>query len=156
MSLLSDREIEELVTRVFSSDSRIDPGEIDVQVQKGVVYLCGAVDSAAERRAAEEAAQSVPAVDGVVDKLGLRNFVERTDDELADTVRRALVRDIVVDAGPVCVEAREGMVTLGGRVSSYRQKSAAENIAWWTAGVTDVVSNIEVDGIREPPDEPDY
>lgn len=156
MSVLNDQEIEELVALVFTNDSRIDPGEIDVQVQNGVVYLSGAVDSAAERRAAEEAAQSVPAVDGVVDRLGLRNFVERTDQELVAAVRRALLRDIVVDAGPVCVEAREGVVTLGGRVSSYRQKSAAENIAWWTPGVTDVVSEIEADGIGEPPDEPDY
>ena len=156
MSVLNEQEIGEQVARVFAADSRIDPGEIEVRVENGVVYLSGAVDSAAERRAAEEATQSVPAVDGVVNNLGLRNFVERTDHELAEAVRRSLARDIAVDAGPVLVEARQGVVTLGGCVSSYRQKSAAENIAWWTPGMTDVVSEIEVDGIGEPPDEPDY
>ncbi len=156
MSLLTDQEIGESVARVFAGDSRIDPREIDVQVANGIVYLSGAVDSAAERRAAEEAAQSSPAVDRVVNALELRNFVERTDRELVGAVRRALIRDISVDAGPIRVEAKQGVVTLGGRVGSYRQKSAAENVAWWTPGVTDVVSEIEVDGIGEPPDEPDY
>ena len=155
MAALTDREMTDLVNRVLSRDSRVDPREIEVRVENGVVYVSGAVDSAAERRAAQEDIESTPA-ERVVDTIRLRNFVERTDEELQAAVKQALVRDIAVDAGPVEVEARSGAVTLVGRTASYAQKYAAEDVAWWTPGVTDVVSHLEVDGFSEPPDEPDY
>ena len=121
-----------------------------------MVYLRGAVDSAAERRAVEEDVRATTDVESVVDELSLRNYVQRTDDELVQSVRRALLRDIAVDAVCIRVETDGGVVTLSGRVSSYCQRLAAENITWWTAGVTDVIVRIEVDGTTEPPDEPDY
>jgi osmotically-inducible protein OsmY len=71
-------------------------------------------------------------------------------------VRQALARDIAVDSSPVSVRAEDGVIVLAGRVSSSAQKYAAEDVAWWTPGVTDVISHLEVDGAVEPPDEPDY
>lgn len=150
-----DRKIEEMVTGVLEKDSRIDLSEIKVKVQDGVVYLSGTVDSAAERRAAREDLESASQIGEVVDELTLRNFIERTDVELVESVRRALIRDIMVEAGPIRVEAKDGVVTLSGRVESYAQKSAAENVAWWAPGVTNVISRLEVDGFHEPPDEPE-
>ena len=154
--MLGDRRIEQLIAEALDADSRIDAGEVSVGVQDRVVYLSGAVDSAAERRAVEEDVRAVADVESVVDELSLRNFVERTDDELAESVRRALLRDIAVDAACISVATAAGVVTLGGRVSSYCQRLVAENITWWTAGVTDVIGHIEVDGTTGPLDEPDY
>ncbi|MCL5104658.1 MAG: BON domain-containing protein [Armatimonadetes bacterium] len=150
-----DRKVEELVTSVLSKDSRIDFSEIKVKVENGVVYLSGTVDSAAERRAAQEDLESAPPVETVVDQLTLRNFIERTDEELAESVRRALIRDITLDARQIKVEATGGVVTLSGRVESYAQKSAAENVALWTPGVVDVISHLEAGPLPGPPEEPD-
>ncbi|MHB9037388.1 MAG: BON domain-containing protein [Armatimonadota bacterium] len=156
MATHRDREMEELVTVALRMDSRIDLSEISVRVDDGVVYLSGTVDSAAEKNAAQEDLQATTGVGQIVDQLALRNYIERSDEELRHSVKQFLIRDIDVDAQPIEVEARGGVVTLTGRVASYAQKTEAECVAWWIPGVTDVISRLEVDGILEPPEEPDY
>ncbi|MCE5314230.1 MAG: BON domain-containing protein [Armatimonadota bacterium] len=156
MATHRDREMEELVTVVLRRDSRIDLSEISVRVDDGVVYLSGIVDSAAEKKAAQENLQATAGIERIVDQLTLRNYVQKSDEELRHAVKQFLIRDIDVDAQPIDVEACGGVVTLRGRVASYAQKTEAECVAWWIPGVTDVVSHIEVDGIMEPPQEPDY
>lgn len=155
MATHRDREIEEQVTRALRKDSRIDLSEISVHVDNGIVYLNGTVDSAAEKKAAKEDLQATAGVGQIVDRLILRNYVERSDEELAHSVKQFLIRDIDVDEHPIDIEASSGVVTLKGRVASYAQKMEAECAAWWIPGVTDVISHLEVDGL-EPTDEPDY
>jgi len=147
MARPSDREIEEKATNALCSDPRVDPGEITLSVTNGVVHLAGVVDSAAEKRAAQEDIRAAVEVERIVDQLELRNFISRSDEELRQAVRQALIRDISVDARPIIVDTREGVVTLKGSVSSFAQRSAAENVAWWTPGVIDVVDKLQVDGL---------
>lgn len=156
MPKLNDSELEKLVRQSLNQDSRIDTREVNVRVIDGVVYLTGTVDSAAERAAVREAVeQSIP-VDMVVDELLLRNYVDRSDEELAVAVKVALLRDPNLEAAPMIVSATSGVVTLSGKVQSYVQKTSAETVAWWTPGVVEVVNRLEVAGIGHPPDEPDY
>ena len=145
MGELADREIEESIRRFLAADSRVDTGEVDVAVEDRTVYLSGAVDTAAERQAILEDVRAAAYVEDVVEQLRLRNYIERTDDELTEAVKHALSRDLAVDAGPVGVSAVGGVVTLSGHVESYSQKNTAEDVAWWTPGVTDVVSRLQVE-----------
>jgi len=152
----SDAELAAKVLGAIGDDSRVDQTEVSVRVEGGLVYLTGMVDSAAERRAAQEDVESVVTRDKIIDTLTLRNYVPRTDEELSAAVRHAMKRDIAVDADDVLVESSDGAVILFGHVNSNAQKLAIESIAWWTPGVTDVRSRLQVDGVEEPPDEPDY
>jgi len=145
MNPLSDSEIEEAARRALLADTRVDVREVDVCVEEGTAFLTGAVDSAAERKAVLEDVRAVHGVKDVVDGLVLRNYVERTDEELREAVRHALVRDIAVGVDRIAVEAAGGQVTLSGMVDSHSQKNAAEDVAWWTPGVTDVVSRLQVE-----------
>ena len=145
MGELADREMEESIRRFLTADSRVDMMEVDVCVEDRTVILSGTVDSAAERQAVVEDVKAAARVEDIVDQLVLRNFVERTDEELREAVRHALARDITVHAELVVVEAREGEVALSGCMDSYSQKTAAEDVAWWTPGVTNVVSHLEVE-----------
>lgn len=145
MNPLIDSEIEEAARAALLADTRVDVREVDVCVEDGTVFLTGAVDSAAEREAALEDVRAVHGIKDVVDGLVLRNYVERTNDELREAVRHALVRDIAVGADRITVEAASGQVTLSGTVDSHSQKNAAEDVAWWTPGVTNVVSQLRVE-----------
>ncbi len=145
MNPLSDREIEESVRRTLSADTRVDAREVDIHVEDATAFLTGAVDSAAERLAAIEDVRATHGVTDVVDGLVLRNYIERTDEELREAVRHALARDIAVSTDRISVEASDGRVTLNGMVDSYSEKNDAEDVAWWTPGVTDVVSHLEVE-----------
>lgn len=149
----TDREIKELIKRHLKDDPRIDLSEININVEGGVIYLSGMVDGAAERLAVQEDIEAVIKSPHVVDQIQLANYVQRSDDELRQTVKHSLLRDIMVDAAPISVDARDGVVTLSGIVSSYSQKTTAESIALWTPGVIKVINRIDVDGLAEPSDE---
>jgi len=153
---LGDSELQELAVNALRADSRVDIHEIDVWAENGIVFLHGIVDSAAEKRAALEAVATVVDPDAIEDRLSLRNYVERTDEQLGAAVRQAMIRDTALDARAVNVHARDGMVILKGRAINHAQKTALENIAWWTPGVTDVIDQMQVEDASEPPDEPDY
>jgi osmotically-inducible protein OsmY len=155
MLVNTDHEAIESIIDVLRRDSRVDPNEVNVRVEDSVVYVSGMVDSAAERQAVIEDIQSIWP-ERIIDTLTLANFIERTDEELTASVKQAMMRDIAVDAGPIGVEARDGVVVLVGTVASHAHKYNAEDVAWWTPGVTEVISHLEVDGVLDPTDEPDY
>lgn len=143
MSQLTDRETEAAILRFLQNDTRVDNREIDVHVEEGTVYLTGRVDSAAERQAVQEDVEAARA-ESVVNQITLRNYVQRTDRELKEEVKHALMRDASVEIEQIRIDAKNGEVILQGRMDSYAQKHAAEDVAWWTPGVTNVVSHLEV------------
>ncbi len=122
----------------FRATSRVDHNEIRVHLDGDRVVLEGAVDSAAEKRHALELAQTTPGVENVVDHLTLKNFVPRSDAELAEAVRHSLIRDAFVEKGRIEVYAQNGHVRLDGTVPDYHTKKAVEDVVLWTAGVTSV------------------
>jgi len=136
----TDAEIQSRIEGVYRGNTRVDPKEVTVKVQDAVVVLTGAVDSAKEKRYARELAEEVEGVKGVNDQLTIKNFVKRPDAELAEAVRHALVRDAFVDGGQIEVYASNGEVRLDGTVPTYAVKKSAEDVTWWTPGVTNVES----------------
>lgn len=144
MSQVTDRETESAILRFIESDTRVDDREIDVSVEEGTVYLTGRVDSAAERQAVQEDVEAAAPVECVVNQITLRNYVERTNEELKEEVRHALMRDGSVELQQIQISASEGEVVLHGCLQSYSQKNTVEDVVWWTPGVTNVVSRLEV------------
>lgn len=153
MSQVADREAEAVIMRHLRSDSRVDDREIDVHVEEGTVYLTGRVDSAAERQAVQEDVEVAVHAEGIVNQITLRNFVERSDKELKEVVRHALMRDDSADIGRIQIGTNNGEVMLRGRLESYAQKNKVEDVVWWTPGVTNVVSHLEVEVEDAIPDD---
>jgi osmotically-inducible protein OsmY len=142
----TDDEILSTVNRVLIEDSRVDEKEIEASVRDGVVTLRGAVDSAKEKRAARQNAESVPGVQHVDDQMTVANFVQRTDEELVEEVKNALRRDAYVSSRQIEVYASGGEVRLDGTVGDYHEKHSAEEVAWWVPGVINVESLLVVEG----------
>jgi osmotically-inducible protein OsmY len=69
----------------------------------------------------------------------------KTDLELRQDVERELSWDPGLDAGPVAVTTRSGVVTLTGAAPSYHSKMEAERVAKHVYGVTGIVNDIKVD-----------
>lgn len=68
----------------------------------------------------------------------------RIDEEIKKDIIDQLYWDSRVDASEITVEVRNGIVTLGGSVSSYFMRGSAVRDARMISGVTDVLDNIEV------------
>lgn len=140
----SDSEIAADVRAALRRDVWVDENKITVSVVNGVVYLSGTVDSYTEKSYAESDAWSVTGVVDVVNNIVIRPVPTRTDREIADDVRSDLIRNIRIDPSRITVEVTNGVVYLRGSVTTAEQKWLAEDVAWWTAGVRDVVNELRV------------
>lgn len=140
----TDEDVVQDVRAALSWDSRVDPREVEVNVRQGMVTLQGEVDSFAEKRAVEEDVWWTPGVIEVDNQLGVANWISRTDEELRHAVHNAFIRDVWVPTKDIDIEVTGGVVRLKGRVSSFAEKTTAEDDAWWTPGVINVINDLEV------------
>jgi osmotically-inducible protein OsmY len=149
---VDDESLRREIFDTISEDTRVDEKEVTLRVRDGVVYLDGAVDSAAERRAIYEDIEMCAGVRSVVDNLTLTNFIACDDETLSQSVKLELLRDPTLDARNIEVHADNGRIRLEGRVATYSEKRTAESTAWWAPGVIDVTSRLCVDD-RAPANE---
>lgn len=146
----SDADIQEDVLAELSFDARVQPNEIGVRVKDGVVTLMGTVDSYFKKRAAEDAALRVDGVRAVANELEVRlpGAAERTDEDIARAIARALEWNVSVPHEAIDVTVEHGWVTLKGQVDWDYQRKAAEREARNATGVKGVTNLIT---IRERP-----
>src|ERR1035441_10190144 len=141
-----DMELRHDVLSELDWDPRFDSRNIGVAVKNGVVALSGHVGSYAERRAAEEGAQSIAGVTAVANDIIIELGFEavRTDAEIAEAAVVALKGNISVPANDIKLVVRDGWITLDGQVAMWYQKNAAQNALANLRGVKGIISNISI------------
>jgi osmotically-inducible protein OsmY len=148
----TDEQIQADVLAELKWDSRVQPNEVGVTANDGIVSLTGWVDGYSKKWAAERAAHRVRGVRAVVNDLEVRLPVsaEREDPDIAAAARRALEWDAFVPTENVDVTVSRGWVSLQGEVEWQYQKRAAERAARRLSGVRGVTNLITV----QPPYRP--
>lgn len=141
-----DLSLREDVERELGWEPIVRSAEIGVAVRDGVVVLTGAVDSFAEKRAAERAAERVRGVRAVSSQLEVKPSVTagRSDPDIAWAVANVLAWNALVPAERIRVAVSEGWVTLEGTVDWRFQRTAAEDAVAELAGVLGVSNLIHV------------
>ncbi|RKR87517.1 osmotically-inducible protein OsmY [Micromonospora pisi] len=142
----SDEEIQRDVLDELGWEPRIQPHEIGVTVQEGVVTLTGWVDSYAKKWAAERSAHRINRVRAVANDIEVRlpASAERTDAEIALAATRALEWDAFVPVDHLDLTVSNGWVVLRGEVGWEYQKRAAERTVRRLAGVRGVTNGVDV------------
>ena len=142
----TDAQIQTDVLAELKWEPRIQANEVGVSVKNGVVTLTGRVDSYTKKWAAEEAAHRVRGVKAVANdvEVKLPGSSERTDEDIAQAVVRALEWDAFVPIDKLDVTVSKGWVTLKGEVEWQYQKADAERVARRTVGVIGVSNLIVV------------
>jgi osmotically-inducible protein OsmY len=133
-----DAQLKQQVEEILRTSSLVDEKEVTVSVRDSVVTLTGNVDSAIEKRRARQLAEDIQGVRLVDDQMKVKNWVKRTDEELAAEVQQRLRRDAYVEGARIEVRASNGEVVLDGNVPDYHTRKAAEDVTWWTPGVIGV------------------
>jgi len=136
-----DTRIAQAVRTALEWDATVPEERIDSVVRHGVVTLKGTVDFWYERQAAADTVRRLLGVKSVDDHIVIAT-PERGDGAIEEEVRRALMRRFPLHGLDATVD--RGIATLTGEVFSYRNRNDAENIAWSTSGVKDVLNKIEV------------
>jgi osmotically-inducible protein OsmY len=150
-----DQEIQKEIESALHWNNYVDNYLINVEVNDGKVTLSGTVGSAAEKRNAESDARvaGVKSVDSKEltvegwardDKLRGEKYLVKSEEELHEAVKDALVYDPRVRSFNVDVEVVGSIVTLRGEVDNLKAKRAAERNAKNTVGVTGVDNRIKV------------
>ena len=148
----TDSELRRDVEREFEWDSSIDARDIAVAVKNGVVTLTGHVSRYSDKWSAERIAKRVAGVTTLVNNIEVKLGTERTDKDIAEDARRALMTDTRVPYDRIKIIVDHGWITLEGTVDAYYQKTAAESDVRYIRGVRGVTNNITVTS-RVPPAE---
>ena len=140
-----DSEIQQAVLDELRWDTRIRASDIGVEVDSSVVTLTGAVDSFAQRVAAQEAAHRVRGVLDVANDIEVKvPGSAPSDAALAARVRHTLEWDVLVPSERIHSTVADGWVTLRGEVDYWNQRDDAALAIRNLAGVKGVTNRIDV------------
>lgn len=138
----SDQEIAAATLNALKANVSVPASDIKVVVADGWVTLDGKVAHWHQRKAAEDAVQSLWGVKGINNAIEIRPQVNA--DDIWNKVHAAFVRHADVDADKVTVIVKDDTVTLTGEVHSWHERDDAENAAWATPGVRNVKNNLSL------------
>ncbi|MEQ9409823.1 MAG: BON domain-containing protein [Fuerstiella sp.] len=150
---VTDDSIAEAVRLTLRHDPRVlsFADQINVESRNAVVTLRGKVGHALARQAANESAQNTLGVDRVRDRLQVEwSGDDINDEQIAEYVRQALIRDAYVGRRDLIVRSRRAHVDLFGQVESQFEKQAAEYTANSQRGVVHVNNHLTVTDEWEP------
>ncbi|MGH8243906.1 MAG: BON domain-containing protein [Steroidobacteraceae bacterium] len=137
------------VKAALVSDPVTEAGEINVDVNRGVVKLSGFVDTPKEKSAAGDLARKVDGVQSVQNDIAVKKGDSTAGEVIDDSILTAKVKAALIEnsdtkAHQINVETKEGVVQLSGFVDDAGAKAAATNVAKSVTGVKDVRNELSV------------
>lgn len=142
----ADLDIKQAIIEELIDEPGIDATKVDVSVNKGVVDLRGKVGTFYEKLTAEEAVYRVRGVKEVNNDITVEITADyqRTDAEIADAAKNALLWDSTVPDQNIKVEVENAWITLKGEVEWHYQKTNAENVVANLTGSRGITNNIKI------------
>lgn len=116
--------------------------EVEVTVSEGIVTLRGAVDWQYERRAAERLIAQLGGVKDIRNDIRINSKLAA--DDVGKVIARALHRNAELERSRIHVEVEGSKVILSGTAHTWHEQHMAEQAAWSTTGVTEVVNQIDI------------
>ena len=141
----TDLQLKRDVEEELRWDPKVNAAQIGVTVEQGSVSLLGAVDTYAEKWAAEDATKRVGGVRTVAQDLTVKILGEhkRSDTEIAAATQNALGWNVYVPK-TITAKVQQGVVTLEGQVDWNFQRNAAEKAVRYLTGVVTVDNAIRL------------
>jgi osmotically-inducible protein OsmY len=142
---MDDRALQHGVIQELEWARHVDPDDIRVSVDEGVVKLSGSVGSEGEKKAVERAVWHVKGVRALVLDLLIRdeNDAWHSDESIAHGVVAAL-GDRCTPAGQIRVKVESGVVWLAGMVEGPSQSAEAETLSRGVPGVLGVENRLSL------------
>ena len=155
---MSDRA-DDLKRRAIAAlrfDDRLNAAtlDLDVETRGGVVALSGTVQHPWQKFLAEDILRHLPGIAQVENLVLVEPPSTRTDEQIKQALIESYIFDPYLDERAISITVEEGVVYLRGRVETLLRKRLAGVLAWWVAGVRDVVNELDVE--RPEPDTSEY
>lgn len=141
---VDDSSIRDAVEHRLEFDPEVPSQVITVYSDDGIVTLTGATHELLTKQRAARIAETVRGVRAVVNRIDVEPVAARSDRDLSEDVREAILMDPATDSYEIDETAENGRVTLTGTVDSWAEKDLAEKVAEGVTGVTGIDNRIEV------------
>jgi len=142
---VADLEIKTMVGDAIRKNLELKDRQIELDVKDRRVTLNGSVENDGQKNMAQQLAWGVQGVVGVTNNLSVTAPGSgMPEDKLAKRVEFELFSSRAFPANTIEIHSQDGVVTLGGTVSSLAEKLLAEKIALAVNGVRKVVNNLGV------------
>lgn len=145
---VDDATLTSKVKAKLTADPEVNPFNIDVDTEDGIVTLRGRVEDPEAKTQAERLARDTSGVRGVRNQIrvGERvgSDVPASDQAIAAAVTAELAADSDTSAMNIDVDVQDGVVTLSGVVKSAAARQEAERIARNADGVRSVRNELQV------------
>ena len=137
----SDEDIASAAANHLTWNSQV-PDTIKLKVSNGWITLQGTAEWQYQKEEAARAVRSLRGVKAVSNEIELKPTVHTTDIKVK--IEDALKRDAQIEAKDITVETSGALVTLRGRVHSWREYDDAERAAFSAPGVGSVSNLLTV------------
>jgi osmotically-inducible protein OsmY len=138
----SDTEIAHKAVDALKWDVMVPDEQIKLRVVDGWVTLEGETEWQYQKEAAARSVRYLIGVRGLTNAIVVKSKVSPF--EVSTAIKNALRRSAELDAEKVQVAAKDGTVTLRGKVRSWAERQDVERAAWSAPGVTDVVDELTI------------
>ena len=142
----TDSQLQQDVMAELKWEPSVHAAQIGVEVKNGVVTLAGEVSSYPEKWNAERAAQRVNGVKALAVEMQVKlsEFGERTDADIAESVKNILGWTSSLPTNAVKVLVEGGWLTLSGEVEWQYQRQDAADCVRYLSGVTGISNQIAI------------
>ena len=137
-----DTDIARAAVEALRWNVNVPEDRVNVEVDNGFITLRGQVNFQFQKQAAEDAVAYLIGVTGVANEITVKPDV--SVGAIKEQIESAFKRTTQLDASQISVEATGNKVTLRGEVSTWSERSKAEDVAWRAPGVYDVENDIEI------------
>lgn len=140
----TNADLQKDVYAAIKWEPSLDPAEIGVTANDGVVTLTGVVNSYIKKSKAEDIAKTVTGVKVVVENIHIKlsSLGKKNDNEIAAEILKALEWNWDVLHEKITVKVEGGWVTLDGEMEWNYQKDDITKCVSKLDGVTEITNNI--------------
>ena len=139
-TMISEDKLRRDVEDELKWEPGIDHRQIGVAIRDAVVTLVGETHSLYEKWMAEQAAERVAAVRGVVNEITVSVPHQPTDNDMRSATAAAIAWNACVPSDRIKVKVEKGWITLTGEVDYDYQRRACEDAVRSLRGVRGVTS----------------
>lgn len=138
----SDSELAKLINDILKWSNPQLAERIFVQVEEGMVILTGHLEWQHQKETAESFIRNLSGITGIANDIEIRPSL--TVPLVKADIEAALKRQTHTEVENLAVDINGDVVTIQGKVYSWRERNATLHAAWSVPGVRKVVDHIQV------------
>jgi hyperosmotically inducible protein len=133
------------------TDANLASVKVDWDKDARVAHLLGTVDTANDRRKAEEVATAAVGTSGrVLNELTIKGVNDKTagalDGDIKSTLKKMIDDDPSLKDRDIDIDVNNGVVTVKGKVKTVAEKNRVTELVRAAPGVKDMANAVEVGG----------